>query len=153
MREGYLDVVQVIYNIFEQQPAAELLPVAQKEGVGIVVRVAFDEGALTGKYTKEHQFPEDDFRSKYFAGDRLERAVERVNKIKEDIKDSNYSMPEAALKFTLTHPAVSTVIPGIRNVQQAEANAKVSDLPEMTPELIEKLKLHMWRRQFWYDGK
>jgi len=153
MRQGYLDVVQVIYNIFEQEPAAELLPVAAENNVGIIVRVAFDEGVLTGKYTAENHFPEDDFRSKYFAGDRLARAVRRVEKIKEEIQKYELTMPQLALQFVLAHPAVSTVIPGIRNVKQAKQNAAVADLPPLPEELLLRLRRHAWRRAFWYDGK
>lgn len=153
MRNGWVDVVQVIYNILEQEPAAELLPVAQEHNVGIIVRVVFDEGVLTGKYTANSTFPADDFRSRYFAGDRLARAVERTEKIRADIAGSGLSMPEAALKFALAHPAVSSVIPGIRSVQQAEANVRASELPDLTPEMLIKLQAHNWRRGDWYGGK
>ena len=153
MRNGWVDTVQVIYNIFEQEPASELLPTAQECNVGIIVRVAFDESSLTGKLTEKTKFPDGDFRNNYFAGDRLERTVKRVEKIKADIEDSGYTMPQAALKFVLAHPAVSTVIPGMRNVAQAEANCTVSDLPDMPQALIEKLHQHNWRRSFWYEGK
>jgi aryl-alcohol dehydrogenase-like predicted oxidoreductase len=153
MRQGYLDVVQVIYNIFEQEPAAELLPAALEHNVGVLVRVVFDEGILTGKYTTETQFPEDDFRRNYFAGDRIERAVKRVKKIEADIADTGLTMPQVALQFALSHPAVSTIIAGIRNVQQAEANIAASDLPPLTPEVLSKLREHAWLRGFWYSGK
>ena len=83
MRGGWLDAVQVIYNVFEQEPAAELLPVARETNVGVIVRVVFDEGVLTGKYTKDTTFGEGDFRRSYFAGDRLERAVARTEKVAE----------------------------------------------------------------------
>jgi len=153
MRRGYLDVVQVIYNIFEQEPAAELLPTARAHNVGIIVRVAFDEGALTGKFTADTQFPADDFRQRYFAGDRLERTVQRVEAIEKDLENTDHTMPQAALKFPLSHPAVSTVIPGMRNVAQVQANTAVPDLPDYSNELLEKLQGHAWRRSFWYNGK
>lgn len=153
MKGGFLDTVQVIYNIFEQEPAAELLPVALEHKVGIIVRVVFDEGILTGKYDKNTHFPENDFRRRYFAGDRLWRAVERVEKIRAEIKDTALSLPQTAIKFALMHPAVSTVIPGIRNVAQAEDNASVSDLDDLSPELLNRLHDHYWLRAFWYDGK
>jgi aryl-alcohol dehydrogenase-like predicted oxidoreductase len=153
MRRGLLDVVQVIYNIFEQEPAAELLPTALKYGCGIIVRVAFDEGSLTGKFTPETTFPEGDFRRNYFAGDRIARTVARVEKIKPELTGSGYTMPQAALKFVLADPAVSTVIPGIRNPAQAEANCGVADLPDMSPALVGKLRAHRWLRSFWYAGK
>lgn len=153
MRGGWVDSVQVIYNLFEQEPAAELLDVAKECGVAIIVRVAFDEGALTGKFTAATRFPADDFRAHYFAGDRLARTVARVEPIRRDLEGSGYTLPQAALKFVLAHPAVSTVIPGIRNVAQAEANCGVSDLPAMPAALVEKLHRHNWRRAFWYGGK
>jgi aryl-alcohol dehydrogenase-like predicted oxidoreductase len=153
MRNGYLDVVQVIYNIFEQEPAAELLPVAEEHKVGIIVRVVFDEGVLTGKYNQDYVFPTDDFRSRYFEGDRLSRAVARAERIAAEIGPYGLTLPQAALKFALTHAAVSTVIPGMRSSQQALANISVSDLPEMEEELMKRLRNHMWRRAFWYNGK
>ena len=153
MRGGFIDTVQVIYNIFEQEPAAELLDVAGETGTGIIVRVAFDEGVLTGKFTKDTVFAEDDFRRGYFAGDRLERAVNRAEKIRVDLEGSGLTMAQAALKFALSHPAVSTVIPGMRNAVQAELNTAISDLPDLSPELLAKLRTHNWRRAFWYGGK
>jgi len=153
MRDGMVDVLQVIYNIFEQEPAAQLFPVAQETGTGIIVRVAFDEGVLTGKYTGNETFGPDDFRSNYFAGDRLERGVRRTEKIKKEFKESDYSMPELALKFALSHDAVSTVIPGIRNQQQAIMNTAVSALPELSEDVLIRLREHSWNRGFWYGGK
>lgn len=153
MKQGFVDTVQVIYNIFEQEPAAELLPVAQEYNVGIIVRVVFDEGSLTGKYTADSTFPEGDFRNNYFAGDRLGRAVKRANVIKELIADTGLTLPQVALQFALAHPAVSTVIPGIRNVAQAEANTAVSDMPALSEDLMNKLREHYWMRGFWYEGK
>lgn len=152
MRRGYLDVVQVIINIFEQEPAAELLPTASEYNVGIIARVPFDEGVLTGKYTKNSTFGSGDFRLNYFRGDRLERSVNRVEKIRRDIAGSGLTLPQVALKFVLHHPVVSTVIPGIRNVRQAEANIDVSDLPELSEELLKKLNRHLWNRGIWYSG-
>ena len=153
MRDGWIDSVQVIYNIFEQEPAAELLDVAAECGVGVIVRVAFDEGALTGKFTTDTKFGADDFRADYFAGDRIERVINRVDAVKGDVDGSGYTMPQAALKFVLAHPAVSLVIPGIRTIAQAEANCGVSDLPDLPEALLTKLRAHNWRRGIWYGGK
>ncbi len=153
MRGGWVDAVQVIYNLFEQEPAAELLDVAKECGVAIIVRVVFDEGVLTGKFNKDTEFASGDFRGVYFAGDRLERSVKRAEGIRQDIASTGLTMAQAALKFVLAHPAVSTVIPGIRNVAQAEANCGASDLPDLAPELVTKLHRHNWRRAFWYAGK
>ena len=153
MRDGWVDTVQVIYNIFEQEPAAQVLPVAKQTNTGIIVRVAFDEGALTGKFTPQTSFPSNDFRSRYFAGDRLQRTVDRVEKVRADIEGSGYTLPQAALRFALAHPAVSTVIAGMRRPWQAEQNCAVSDLPAMPDELHQTLRKHNWRRAFWNTGK
>jgi aryl-alcohol dehydrogenase-like predicted oxidoreductase len=153
IREGWLDTVQVIYNIFEQEPAAELLPLASEAGVGVIARMPFDEGALTGKYTEDTHFDESDFRSRYFMGDRLKRVVREVAKVREDLEASGFSMPEAALKFVLAHPAVGVTIPGMRNERQAEADCLVSDRPDLPVELAVKLRRHNWRRAFWYEGR
>ncbi len=153
MRQGWVDVVQVIYNLFEQEPAAELLPVAQACKVGIIVRVVFDEGSLLGKWRQDHAFEPGDFRQEYFAGDRLGRALLRAGRIEEAIAGSGYTLPQAAMKFALDHSAVSTVIPGMRNASQAEANCRASDLPALPGALLAKLRPHNWRRGLWYGGK
>jgi aryl-alcohol dehydrogenase-like predicted oxidoreductase len=153
MRDGWVDVVQVIYNIFEQEPAAELLPAAAETGVGIIVRVVFDEGSLTGKWSGETKFPEGDFRRSYFEGDRLGRAIARAGRVGETIKGSGYTLPQAAIRFALAHGAVGTVIPGMRNPSQAEANCAVSEMPAMTADLQRGLRAHNWLRGFWYAGK
>ena len=153
MKDGRLDVVEVIYNIFEQEPAAELLPVAAAGNVGVIARMPFDESALTGKLTERTRFEEGDFRNNYFMGDRLSRTVREVKKVQDDLSGSGYTLPQAALKFALAHPAVSTSIPGMRNVDQVEANLAVSELPEMSEALLKTLHKHNWRRAFWYEGR
>ncbi len=151
MRNGWVDTVQVIYNIFEQEPAAELLPVAREHNVGIIVRVAMEEGALTGKFTRDTVFEGDDFRGTYFAGDRLGRVVDRVEKIRKDFADYEGSLAELALRFALQHPAVSTVIAGMRNPRQVELNVPVADLPPLPQESLEKLRRHAWLKLFWHS--
>lgn len=153
MRGGWLDAVQVIYNIFEQEPAAEFLPVAQEKNVGVIVRVAFDEGSLTGKFTEQTKFDSGDFRNGYFAGDRLARTVQRVGKIREAIGTAEPDVATAALKFALKPAAVSTVIPGMRNARQAEMNCGVSDQPPLSDTLELELRQHAWQRGNWYKGK
>jgi aryl-alcohol dehydrogenase-like predicted oxidoreductase len=153
MRGGWVDVVQVIYNIFEQEPAAELLPTAAEKGVGVIVRVVFDEGSLTGKWTSETRFSEGDFRRRYFEGDRLARAIERARKVGLELGGSGFTLPQAAIKFALSHGAVSTVIAGMRNPSQAEANCGVSDMPPLGHDVLKKLEPHNWLRGVWYSGK
>jgi len=153
MKDGWLDAAEVIYNIFEQEPAAELLPVAQAAGVGIIARMPFDESALTGKLTESTRFEEGDFRNNYFMGDRLARTVREVGKVATELEGTGYTLPQGAIKFVLAHPAVSLTIPGMRSVKQVEANLAVSELPDMPQELQRRLHAHNWRRAFWYEGR
>ena len=152
IRDGWVDVVEVVFNIFEQEPAAQLLPAAAKDKVGIINRVVFDEGSLTGKFTEKTEFGEGDFRREYFSGDRLSRTVKRVEALKKDLIGYEMSLPQVAIKFSLQQEGISTVIPGMRNAWQAKANTAVSDLPDMPEDVIEKLHAHMWRKAFWYFG-
>ena len=121
--------------------------------MAIIVRVPFDEGSLTGKFTEKTVFAEGDFRRNYFAGDRMVRVVKRVDAVRQSLDGSGYTLPQAALKFVLAHPAVSNVIPGMRNPDQVNLNCAVTNLPTMSPELVAKLQKHNWRRAIWYSGK
>lgn len=153
MRGNWLDAVQVIYNIFDQEAQAQFFWVAGQHNVGVIVRMPFDESALTGKLTKDTKFAPEDFRNRYFAGDRLARSVERAEQVRQTIGSAEPDMPTACIKFCLKPKVVATVIPGMRNIAQAEANCRVSDLPPMTDELEKRLHQHNWRRAFWYSGK
>ncbi len=153
IQAGLIDSVQVIYNLFEQEAQAALFPAAAKNNVAVIVRVPLDESGLSGKLKTATAFANGDFRRKYFAGDRLERTVHRVENIKETIAGEEPNVVTAALKFALK-PPVSTVIPGIRNRRQAEMNCgEVGDAEPMSDELECKLRGHYWRRSFWYAGK
>ncbi|QDT05952.1 General stress protein 69 [Rubripirellula lacrimiformis] len=157
MRDGLVDVVQIIFNLFDQEPAAQILPVAAETGTGVIVRVALDEGALAGKYPADHVFPENDFRHRYFAGDRMARTVQRVEQIQSDMKifgiQEQYTPADVALKFVLARPEVSTVIAGMRNVQQVEQNTRTSRLKDLPEDLLLQLRRHHWHRGIWYGGK
>jgi aryl-alcohol dehydrogenase-like predicted oxidoreductase len=146
---GVVDAVQVIYNIFEQTPEDELFPACERHQVGVIVRVALDEGGLTGKITPETAFEESDFRSKYFQGDRKQQVYDRVLKIASDLNITLDQMPETALRYVLSHPAVSTVIPGMRSVRNVERNCRVGDGRGLPKEQIVKLKAHRWIRNFY----
>lgn len=145
-RLGLADTIQVIYNVFDQSPEDELFPAAQKSGVGIIARVPLDEGALSGKFTYETKFPEGDFRTHYFSGGALKETVDRVEKLKGALLKESYSLVQGALKFCLSSPAVSTVIPGIRSPGQADENCSASNGGGLSPSLIEELRAHRWVR-------
>jgi len=157
MRDGLVDVVQVIFNIFDQEAAAQIFSVAAETRTGVIVRVALDEGALTGKYAEDHVFASDDFRNHYFAGDRMRRTVRRVKAIRDRCASyglfDEYSLADIAIKFALAPNAVSSVIVGTRSVDQAVRNARASELPDLPESLIRDLRSHQWLRGVWYGGK
>ena len=157
MRDGLIDTVQVIFNLFQQEAASQILPVAAETGTGVLIRVALDEGSLTGKYGPDHEYPESDFRRKFFQGDRQSRTANRVAEIRRDLEqfgiDDQYSLADVALKFVLARPEVSSVLVGMRNTDQVEKNCRVSNRRDLNPEIIQHLHRHDWRRGVWYSGK
>ena len=146
---GLVDCVQVIYNIFDQSPEDELLPYCGQHGIGVIVRVPFDEGALTGKITPTTEFPEGDFRNNYFSGDRKRKVWDAVQAIVRDAGITLDELPMLALRFCLTPQAVSTVIPGMRNPKHVAANVAGSDAGPLRPDIVAKLRPHRWIRDFW----
>lgn len=146
LRTGHIDAVQVIYNIFEQAPQDQLYPVCQELNIGVLARVPFDEGGLTGAIKPDTVFPESDFRSHFFRGDRKQKVFDRVEKLKTLLGEEAASLPELALRFTLSHPAVSTVIPGMRTTNHVTSNIDCSDGRSLSPELLERLRAFAWDR-------
>lgn len=152
IRSGAVDSIQVIYNIFDQAPEDELFPLCQELGVGVLARVPLDEGGLSGKLTKDTKFPKDDWRSGYFGPENLGQTVERAEALKEAVPQG-MTLPELAMRFSISHPAVSTSIPGMRKPQHVKANTGASDGKPLPPALIEKLRAHRWDRKVapWSD--
>ena len=146
---GVVDSVQVIYNIFEQSPEDKLFPACERHNVGVIVRVALDEGGLTGKITPDTTFEESDFRSDYFRGDRKVQVYDRVQKIALDLSVNSDQMAETALRYVLSHTAVSTVIPGMRSVRNVERNCQLGDGRGLPADKVERLKAHRWVRNFY----
>lgn len=149
IRTGVVDSVQVIYNIFHQQPEEALLPACQEHGVGVIVRVALDEGGLTGRITADTEFPEGDWRNSYFGGDRKQQVEEHVDALITDVGIERDELPALALRYVLAAPQVSTVIPGMRTVRNVERNAAVSDGQPLAAEQREALARHRWERNFY----
>lgn len=149
IRSGNVDSVQVIYNVFHQQPEEQLLPSCLEHGVGVIVRVALDEGGLTGGITADSTFPEGDFRRTYFGGDRPAQVEQHVAALAEDLGLELDQVPETALRYVLSHPAVSTVIAGMRRVRNVERNAATSDGHQLTPAQQAVIERHRWERNFY----
>ncbi|MGV3557781.1 aldo/keto reductase [Larkinella arboricola] len=145
LRTNLIDGVQVIYNIFDQAPEDNLFPLCRELNIGVIARVPFDEGTLTGTLTKETTFPADDWRSTYFVPENLNASVDHAEALKPLIP-ADMTMPEMALRFILSNPDVATTIPGMRKLRNVEANMAASDAKGLSPELIQQLKGHRWDR-------
>jgi len=153
VRSGQIDSVQVIYNIFDQNPEDDLFPACREMKVAVIARVPFDEGTLTGALTKESRWPEGDWRNHYFAPENLIPSVERAEAIKKTLAEWNrerstkITMPELALRFILSNPDVTTIIPGMRKLSHVQSNIDASDEGPLPKELIEKLREFRWVRK------
>jgi aryl-alcohol dehydrogenase-like predicted oxidoreductase len=143
---GLIDCVQVIYNIFDQNPQDELFPACRTHDVGVIARVPFDEGTLTGAVTKSSKWPANDWRSSYFVPENLNASVDRADAL-QPLIPAGMTMAEMALRFILSESIVGTVIPGMRSVRHVEANLGTSDGGPLAAELLQKLAQHRWVRQ------
>jgi len=152
IRTGLVDVVQVIYNVFDQAPEDKLFPVCQEFNVGVIARVPLDEGSLGGKMTLETKFPESDWRAKYFGPENLKATIPRVEKLKA-IVPAGLALPDLALRFILANPVVSTTIIGMRKHGHVRGNVATSDAPRLEAGLMAQLRGHRWDRkpQRWSD--
>ena len=146
LRTGLVDVVQVIYNIFDQAPEDKLFPVCRELNIGVIARVPLDEGSLGGKMTLKTKFPESDWRSRYFGPENLNETIPRVEKLKEIVPEG-ITLPEMALRFILADPTVSTTIVGMRKLAHVRENLALSDALPLEAGLLAKLKEHRWDRK------
>jgi len=145
LRTGFIDAVQVVYNVFDQAPEDQLFPVCQELNIAVIARVPFDEGTLTGTLTLDSQWPDGDFRKVYFAGDKLRDSVARAEALRP-LLPPGMTMPEFALRWILSKPAVSVVIPGMRKPAHVAANLAASDAGSLSPELLAASRAHRWDR-------
>ena len=146
VRSGLVDAVQVIYNIFDQNPEDELFPACKEKNVAVIARVPFDEGTLTGTLTKESQWPKEDWRSTYFVKDNLTSSVEHADALKPLVA-AGMTMPEMALRFILNNPTVSTIIPGMRKPRHVDSNIAAGNAGPLPADLYTQLRRHRWDRQ------
>ena len=146
LRTGLIDAVQVIYNIFDQAPEDELFPLCDELNIGVIARVPFDEGTLTGTLTKDTRWPKGDWRNTYFVPENLNESVDRAEALRPLVPE-HMTMAQMALRFILANPTVSTTIPGMRKLRHVEANIAVSDGETLPPALITALRAHRWDRK------
>lgn len=146
LQTGLIDAVQVIYNIFDQAPEDKLFPLCRELNIGVIARVPFDEGTLTGTMTKETTFPDGDWRSTYFVHENLNASVDHADALKPLLPEG-MSLPEMALRFILSNRDVATTIPGMRKMRNVVANMSVSDGKGLPEHLLKDLKTHRWDRE------
>ncbi|KUN19958.1 aldo/keto reductase [Streptomyces antibioticus] len=138
--------VQIIFNAFRMKPLQKVLPAAQEAGVGIIARVPLASGLLSGKYTKDTVFPENDHRTynrhgesfdvgETFSGVDYTTGVEAAAEFSA-LAPEGYTPAQLALRWIIQQPGVTTVIPGARNPEQARANAAAAALPELSAETL-----------------
>jgi aryl-alcohol dehydrogenase-like predicted oxidoreductase len=145
VKSGLIDAVQVIYNIFDQNPEDELFPACEENDVAVIARVPFDEGTLTGTLSLDSKWPEGDWRNSYFVPENLESSVARAELLKPVVPDG-MTMPEMALRFILNNPTISTIIPGMRKLEHVRSNLATSDSGPLPEDLHSVLKDHRWDR-------
>jgi aryl-alcohol dehydrogenase-like predicted oxidoreductase len=146
VESGLIDAVQVIYNIFDQNPEDALLPACAKNDVAVIARVPFDEGTLTGNITLQSSWPKDDWRSSYFVKENLESSVAHADALRP-LVPNGMSMADMALRFILNEERISTIIPGMRKLQHVGANIAASDAGPLDDKLHAELKKHRWDRE------
>jgi aryl-alcohol dehydrogenase-like predicted oxidoreductase len=146
LETGLIGAVQVIYNIFDQAPEDELFPACRELGVGVIARVPFDEGSLTGTLTVDSRWPEGDWRNTYFVPENLGPTVERIERLRLDVPNG-MTMPELALRFSLGNPDVSTVIPGMRQRRHVGANVAAAAAGRLPDDVVARLRAHRWDRE------
>jgi aryl-alcohol dehydrogenase-like predicted oxidoreductase len=147
LKTKLVDSVQVVYNIFDQNPEDELFPMCRELGVAVIARVPFDEGSLTDTMTRDMTWPAGDWRNLYFAPEYLDDILDHVDALRPDVP-ANMTMPELALRFILESPDVSTIIPGMRRVKNVEANIAVSDGKRLPADVMAKMRTHRWIRTY-----
>jgi aryl-alcohol dehydrogenase-like predicted oxidoreductase len=146
VRAGFVDAVQVVYNIFDQNPEDELFPACRERNVAVIARVPFDEGSLTGTLTLDSKWANGDWRNRYFSGGNLQETLKRVDALTPLLKDG-MTLPELALRFILSNPDVSTTIPGMRKTRNVEANIAAGEKGALPANVLAELRKHRWDRK------
>jgi aryl-alcohol dehydrogenase-like predicted oxidoreductase len=146
VQSGLIDAVQVIYNIFDQNPEDELFPACAAKNVGVIARCPFDEGTLTGSLTLQSKWPPDDWRNTYFVPENLKASVQRAEALRP-LVPPGMDMPQMALRFILNNSTVGTIIPGMRKLANVEGNVRAGNQGPLPVDLYAELRKHRWDRQ------
>jgi len=151
LADPIFETAQVIYNIYDRSPEVALFTLARKKPLGVIVRVPFDEGALTGRIRSDTVFPPGDWREDYFQGNRRAEAGKRADALAELLGEEAETLSELALRFCLSSPEVSTVIPGMRRADHVRSNATASQKGPLSAGMLSRLESHAWEKN-WYSA-
>ncbi len=149
LADPLFETAQVIYNIYDRSAEGALFALARTKPLGVIVRVPFDEGALTGRIRSGTVFPAGDWRADYFKGDRRAEAERRADALAQMLDDQVRTLPELALRFCLSPPEVSTVIPGMRRSEHVRVNVAAAQQGPLSTQLLSRLEAHAWDKN-WY---
>jgi aryl-alcohol dehydrogenase-like predicted oxidoreductase len=150
-RLGLVDSHQVVFNLFEQRPAGDLFTAGAQTDTAFIARVPFDSGSLIGHWDENtySTWAADSVPAWLFRGERFGETLRRVRALKELCAPYFPTLAEAAMRYTLSSPQVSTVIPGMTTAHEIDMNVAYSDGQEFPPELLEQLPEHGWARNFY----
>src|SRR3989454_5857891 len=151
LEDPIFETAQVIYNIYDRSPERALFELARTKPLGVIGRVPFDEGALTGQIRSDTVFPAGDWRTEYFSGDRRAEVERRGQALARLLDDEVRTLPELALRFCLSSPHVSTVIPGMRRAAHVRQNVAAAEKGRLTPGMLSKVEAHAWEKN-WYPA-
>ena len=146
---GRVDLIEAPYSLLDQRAATRLFPLAQSYHVSIIARTPLASGALTGRWYAGMKFHRQDWRKRVFRGELLQQTLQRVARI-QSLIDPTQPLAQLALRFCLSHPAVTTVIPGVRSAEQVEHNLMARESALLPQEMLDKLT-QVWQQEM-YDG-
>jgi aryl-alcohol dehydrogenase-like predicted oxidoreductase len=145
LRTGLIDAVQVVYNVFDQAPEDELFPLCRELGIAVIARVPLDEGSLAGTLTTDSRWPDADWRNTYFSPANLAATIPRVEALRPLVPEGQ-TLAQLALRFILSNPDVTTVIPGTRKPGHLADNLAAADAGPLPDALLAALREHRWDR-------
>jgi aryl-alcohol dehydrogenase-like predicted oxidoreductase len=149
IKAGRVDIVEAPYSVLDQRAAERLFPLAERRKVSIIARCPLASGALAGTWYPGMKFHRDDWRRRVFRGEVLEQILRRVDEFKA-LVDPTIPLAQIALRLCLSHPAVTAVIPGVRNAEQVRCNLGVlgqDALPKAVLSQMERCWQEEWHWQ------
>ena len=147
IKRGLVDVLQLYFTLIDPKPLKELLPLAKKNKVGIIVAEPLAQGFLTGKYKPGHVFDQNDIRFHTYPAELLQMKLERSQQFKF-LQNDNQTASQAALSYILSREEVSTCIPGAKSIQQLRSNVDASQV-KLTSNELKKIEVI---QQNWRNG-